>query len=76
MDECNEWSNVFYLVLLKMSDEVPLNVLWHNLLFLREFLYPALSKYALSCIIGFEQRFDGMKLRNGDELRICRECFM
>ena len=76
MDECNERSNVFHLVLLKMSDEVPLYILWHNLLLFHKFLYPTLSKYALSCIIGFAQRFDGMKLRNGDELRICRERFM
>ena len=56
-----------------MTYEVPLDVFRHKLLFVKEFLYPALSENSLPRIVGFAQGFDGMKLRNGYECCPSRE---
>ena len=73
VNQRNERNNIFHLVLLQMTYEVPLDVFRHNLLFVKEFLYPTLSENALSSIVGFAQGFDGMKLRNCHERCPCRE---
>ena len=73
VNQRNERNNIFHLVLLQMTYEVPLDVFRHKLLFVKEFLYPTLSENALSRIVGFAQGFDGMKLRNCHERCPCRE---
>ena len=70
MDKTNVWGNILYLVCLKVTYEVPLNILGQHLVFLLKFLYMTLTKHSMSASIGFLYHTGRVKLAYGHQLDI------
>ena len=65
MDERNIRCDVFHLVHLKVSDEMPLNVGRQRFSLLFQFLNAAFAENALPFVVGFLDERSGVELRYG-----------
>jgi hypothetical protein len=67
MDQCDTRGNVFDFITLEVTDHVPFNIMWQQIVFGAEFLSLIFSKYALTGIVGFLNLLNWLRFADGNQ---------
>ena len=75
MNQLDVLDDVFYLVCLQMSDEMPIDIFWQHFMFVAHLKSVILTKNTLSGIVSLLKIFNRFGLRHRNKQNTRRYCF-